>query len=238
MAGMQLMDFPAKRAQGEQARNTPFSTNDLGTFLMEECQFTLKDYSTEEIISRQGDEDDRTYFVQSGWARLYVHCANGARQIVDIALAGDVIVKDSRSEELAAITPVTAWSGPSDNFMRFISSPAPAPRALKKIVAEQRSRLTEHIVRVGQLSALTRIAHFLMELRARLLRIGEGGRNGFDCPLTQNELADSLGLTPIHLNRMLRDARQRGLFEFRRGRIDFIDFEATARIAEMDNIYI
>lgn len=205
---------------------------------MDECQFTLKNYPAEEIISRQGDGDDRTYFVRSGWTRLYVHCASGARQIVDIALAGDVIVKDSRSEELAAITAVSAWSGPSDNFMRFISSPAPAARELRKIMTDQRARLTEHIVRVGQLSALTRIAHFLIELRARLQRIGACDHNGFDCPLTQNELADSLGLTPIHLNRMLRDARQRGLFEFRRGRIDFVDFEATRRIAELDMDYI
>jgi hypothetical protein len=77
--------------------------------------------------------------------------------------------------------------------------------------------VVEHLVNVGRRSALIRTAHLLLELGLRLQLVGLGSDSGFVCPLNQYLLADALGLTAIHVNRVLRQLRERGLVTFREG---------------------
>ena len=68
------------------------------------------------------------------------------------------------------------------------------------------------------------MSHFLLELSARLKLVGMGDRTGFDCPLTQYHLADALGLSAVHVNRVLRQLREDGLVTFQKRRVAFDDF--------------
>jgi CRP-like cAMP-binding protein len=69
--------------------------------------------------------------------------------------------------------------------------------------------VVEHLVNIGRRNAIERTAHFFMELAERLSLIGLGTEAEFKCPLTQFVLADALGLTAIHVNRVLRRLRER-----------------------------
>ena len=82
------------------------------------------------------------------------------------------------------------------------------------------------------------MAHFLLELGARLALVGASDRTGFDCPLTQYHLADTLGLSAVHVNRVLRQLREEGLVTFRNGRVDFVDFDRLKTVAGFDTGYL
>jgi CRP-like cAMP-binding protein len=98
--------------------------------------------------------------------------------------------------------------------------------------------VVEHLVSIGRRSALVRIAHLLLELGLRLQVVGRGSESGYVCPLNQYLLADALGLTAIHVNRVLRQLRERGLVTFRDGRVEFNDLEGLRELAEYHSGYL
>jgi CRP-like cAMP-binding protein len=85
--------------------------------------------------------------------------------------------------------------------------------------------LRHRLVSLGRRDARLRIAHFMSELHDRLRRVGLAHDDAFDCPLTQEQLADVLGLTPVHVNRVLQALRRQGLLRFNRPRITFPDLD-------------
>ncbi len=98
--------------------------------------------------------------------------------------------------------------------------------------------VVEHLVNIGRRSALVRTAHLLLELGLRLQLVGLGSDSGFACPLNQYHLADALGLTAIHVNRTLRQLRERGLVTFREGRVEFNDLAGLRTLAEYHSGYL
>ena len=98
--------------------------------------------------------------------------------------------------------------------------------------------VVEHLVNIGRRSALVRTAHLLLELGLRLQLVGLGSEGGFACPLNQYLLADALGLTAIHMNRVLRQLRERGLVTFREGRVEFHDLAGLRNLAEYHSGYL
>jgi CRP-like cAMP-binding protein len=98
--------------------------------------------------------------------------------------------------------------------------------------------VVEHLVGLGRRSAMERTAHFLLELGSRLTLVGLATREGYACPLSQYLLADALGLTAVHLNRVLRQLRELGLLTFRNGEVKFDDFERLVEMAAFDTAYL
>jgi CRP-like cAMP-binding protein len=98
--------------------------------------------------------------------------------------------------------------------------------------------VVEHLVSVGRRNAVVRTAHLLLELGLRLQLVGRGSDSGFACPLNQYLLADALGLTAIHLNRVLRQLRERGLVTFREGSVVFHDLAGLRDLAEYHSGYL
>jgi CRP-like cAMP-binding protein len=98
--------------------------------------------------------------------------------------------------------------------------------------------VVEHLVGIGRRSALIRTAHLLVELGLRLQLVGLGEADGFACPLNQYVLADALGLTAIHVNRVLRQLRERQLLTFRDGRVAFHDLPRLRQLAEHHGGYL
>ena len=85
--------------------------------------------------------------------------------------------------------------------------------------------VVEHLVSIGRRSALVRTAISCSSWGCAQL-VGLGSESGFVCPLNQYLLADALGLTAIHVNRVLRQLRERGLVTFRDGRVEFHDLKS------------
>lgn len=96
----------------------------------------------------------------------------------------------------------------------------------------------EWITSLEHLTAPRRLAHIFAETWRRLEMVGLGDREGFDTPLTQIDLADMCGTTPIHANRAVRDLRERGIATFERGRVTIADRAALEAYADFDPTYL
>jgi CRP-like cAMP-binding protein len=98
--------------------------------------------------------------------------------------------------------------------------------------------VVEHLVDVGRRNAAERMAHFLLELGARAALVGMGSKAGFACPLTQYLLADALGLSAVHVNRVLRQLREDGMVTFRDGFVTFDNYARLTDFAQFDPTYL
>ncbi|AEH87407.1 MULTISPECIES: Crp/Fnr family transcriptional regulator [Mesorhizobium] len=204
--------------------------------------FALRRYPAETAIVDQGQHAARVFIIESGWGCISHNLAGGQRQILDFALKGDVVLPHSfpgtAPETFVAQTDLAVFETSTKAFALAVAkSPRIASLFLETLV-HQRALVAQHLTNVGRRSALTRTAHLLLELRTRLERVGGVARNGYSCPLTQYDLADALGLTPIHVNRMLRELRERKLLEFRQGHVRILDREGIAKFAGFDDRYV
>jgi len=91
--------------------------------------------------------------------------------------------------------------------------------------------VVEHLVSIGRRNALERTAHFFMELAERLTLVGLATSTEFKCPLNQYVLADALGLSAIHVNRVLRQLRERDLMTVKSGKVIIHDLSGLCALA-------
>ncbi|WP_294235900.1 Crp/Fnr family transcriptional regulator [uncultured Sphingomonas sp.] len=163
-----------------------------------------------------------------GWAARVRILPDGRRQFMSFYLPGDVIGVSHQAMPLAsatvmALTECTVCPAP----------PAPAGSGLAQAyaVAEalDEAYLLGHVVQLGRLNAQERISDFLLEIYERLSLAGLTVGGSFEMPLTQEMLADALGLTPVHVNRMIQQARRDGELMWKSGRVLLRDPERTAR---------
>jgi CRP-like cAMP-binding protein len=94
------------------------------------------------------------------------------------------------------------------------------------------------ILKLEQLKAEERLAHIMLELWHRLNFVGLADAHGFNMPLLQTHLANACGTTAVHINRVIKAVRQRGLLEINRGRVTLPDREALERFAHFHKDYL
>ena len=193
-------------------------------------------------IAREGDDRDRTFLVRRGWTALYRILPNGERQIIDFPVFGDLISLDGArygvQPSLMAITDAIVYE---INTISLVTAAAHSRRLADLLLAEsgrQRAILVEHLFNVGRRTALSRVAHLLLEIGARLNMVGLAGPDGYECPLTQYDLADALGLTAIHVNRMLRELRRADLLHFHKSNVGLLDRKALSSLAGFEPSYL
>jgi CRP-like cAMP-binding protein len=115
------------------------------------------------------------------------------------------------------------------------------PRLASKIFwsfASEAAMSMEHLIDVGRRSALERVAHFLLELHARLEIIGLADERSYAMPLTQELVADILGLSVPHVNRTLRQLRDDQLLRMEGQRVVIADFEGLSNLAGFKRTYL
>ncbi|RWB25150.1 MULTISPECIES: Crp/Fnr family transcriptional regulator [unclassified Mesorhizobium] len=201
-----------------------------------------KSYKPHSIICHQGDEDDRIFIVKSGWALLYRDLLNGGRQIVDTPLRGDIIdfrfVEGPRYASLSSITELAVFDVSRKELTEAIFAGGSLAKEVTCSLARLNAILAEHLVNIGRRNAITRTAHFLLELEERLSIAGISAQGRYDCPLTQHDLADILGMTAVHVNRTLRELRNADLLSFKAGHVQLINRKKLVKMAGFDNEYL
>lgn len=194
-------------------------------------------------LAYEGQRGQKAYILASGWVSSSKSLRDGSRQVVDFQLPGDFIgvrniLLRASEHSFEAITKVTLSEvSVGDLFAVFAAAPRLATAILWALSCEE-AMVVEHLVDASRRTALVRTAHFLLELGARLRIVGLASTDGYDCPLTQHLLADALGLSPIHLNRVLRQLREKGLLTFREGVVRFDDLDRLVALADFDMDYL
>lgn len=178
----------------------------------------------------------RAYVLQRGWACSYKILPNGARQIISFPVPGDCLGLRSvllRTADHYFSTLTDAVVRPIDGS-RIMETVKEFPRLGAAILwgaSRDEAMDVEHLVCIGRRSAIRRAAYFFLNLGERLRLVGLATETEFKCPLSQYDLADALGLSPIHVNRVLRQLSERGLLTFREGKVELHDLRGVRRLA-------
>ena len=98
--------------------------------------------------------------------------------------------------------------------------------------------VVEHLVSIGRRNAIERTAHFFMELGERMLLVGLSAETEFECPLTQYVLSDALGLSAIHVNRVLRQLRELRLLTVQHGTATIHDLPGLRKLSGFQGGYL
>jgi CRP-like cAMP-binding protein len=178
----------------------------------------------------------REFGVASGWLAEAVCLEDGRRQLVGLFLPGDLISFDLLRPKGAVVVALTTARSVAITPERSAGPPEGRRPLwfLQALAGARRDRELQQgrqIVRLGRMSAYERMADFLVELHARQLRAGLTDGGGIEFPITQEVLADHLGLSIVHVNRTLQQLRRDGLIESRSGRVILPDLRALTAVA-------
>lgn len=202
-----------------------------------------KEIPAKKYLSRDGDEMVSFPVVLSGWAARYQILRNGARQITRLLLPGDAFYFDSSPDSIAIEEVVTLSPCRIVNIlhsdMRNVIERFPAVgEALRSYGCMENAVLSSWVVNVGRRDALERMAHLICESHYRLAMIDPAQGNQMFFPLTQDDLADVLGLTPVHINRKLQQLRQEQLITLRSKQLTILDLRTLQQVAGFDSAYL
>ncbi|MFD1611302.1 Crp/Fnr family transcriptional regulator [Sphingomonas tabacisoli] len=170
-----------------------------------------------ELLS-EGRKIAEPRMIVSGWAARVRLLADGRRQLLSFLLPGDLVGMCRQPEPLAvstvvAVTALTSCAAPSAGKFPQLADAYAISEALEE------ARLLSQIARLGRMNAQERIGDLLLELHERLSLCGLADETGFDLPLTQELLADALGLTSVHVNRVVQTMRRANDLEWRGRRL-------------------
>lgn len=201
----------------------------------------LRHYPAGSTIFEPGDKDSSIHFVNTGWAICAKMLPNGTRIVTDFALRGDLISTTSSAlaqETIQALSAVSLYVFPGRLLGR---GPDLSPQFAKIIMMEmikRLARLSERIANIGRRDGLERTAHLFLELAIRASEGARGDFDGFVCPLKQSDIGDAVGLSTVHVNRVLKDMRTNGLLSFRNGIVEFLDRKKLIDLVGFDPGYL
>ena len=187
-------------------------------------------------LTEEGQANGRAIILCSGWACSYKILSDGARQIITFPIAGDCvglrsILLRTSDHSLSTVTDATVSTVEADRMLKVLNEHPRVGAALMWATSRDEAMVVEHLVSIGRRSALERTAHFFMELAERLMLVRLATSSEFKCPLNQYVLADALGLSAIHVNRVLRQLRERGLMTVKSGKVVIHDMSGLSALA-------
>jgi CRP-like cAMP-binding protein len=190
-------------------------------------------------ILREGTSSAHLYTVLSGWAFRYKMLSDGRRQILNFALPGDFIglqasVFDEMNHSVEALTEVLLCVFPRDRLWELFENHASLSFDMSWLAAREESILDQHLLNVGRRSAIERTAFLLLHLFARARELNLGTKSGFPAPITQQHLADTLGMSLVHTNKTLKRLTQRKLLRWEKKQIGFPDLPALQALAHWE----
>ncbi len=175
-------------------------------------------------------------FVKDGFAVRYKLLRNGKRQILNVVLPGDIVGIPGSFYERAAysvttITDLTMNVCALDAYVQLCYRRPQFGLALSWFAVQEATNYAEHIIDVGRRTPIERLSHFLLELHARLFAVRRAEKTSFALPFSQEVMADVLGLSVPHLNRMIQRLRSERLIADSDRKIEFIDVDALQALA-------
>ena len=204
---------------------------------------TPRRYPAKQDMIREGDQPGPVFVVLEGWGCRYKILPSGARQITAFLLPGDccdlhVAMLAEMDHSIQTVTAATVAIVPRTEMEALMARPSVA-RAMYVAQLVDEGTLRSWIVSMGRRSSLERVAHLMCELYLRAFVVGEASDGGgMILPLSQIVLADALGMTPVHINRVLKQLRQAGAIDLRRGRLQIMDPTKLVQLAGFDENYL
>lgn len=205
---------------------------------LREAQVGARDY-----LVREGTVPTQCCLLLEGYAQRSKIAADGGRQIVSFHVPGDILdlqhlFLGRADHHVQAVTEATVAWVPMSDLRSLITDRPVVGTAFWRDVLIDASIIREWVLNVGRRDAKTRIAHMLCEFIVRNAAASGGQPEGMAIPFTQDEIADATGLTPIHVNRMLRALTDAGLIERNARRLEVHSWPGLRQVAGFDEAYL
>ena len=219
----------------------PLSDSDQAS--LEAISGNVEDVERHQHLIREGDDPHSVFLLIEGWASRYKVLPNGKRQIVAFLLPGDlcdvhIFILDQMDHGIAMLSRGKVVRIPRETILRVVEERPAISRALWWATLVDEAVLREWLVNIGGRDAYARTAHLLCELYARMENVALVTRQAMHLPLTQIDLAEALGLTPVHVNRMLKRLRSDGLVSFKSQELVIRDIDRLKATAGFNPGYL
>jgi CRP-like cAMP-binding protein len=200
-------------------------------------------FAAKKDLIREGDETGPMFVVLEGWICRYKILPSGGRQIMAFLMPGDacdlhIKLLAEMDHSIQAITPAKVATVTQDEMQTMMNEHPNIARAMYTGQLVDEGIMRAWIVSMGRRSSIERVAHLLCELYLRARNIGLTHKDEFALPLSQLVLADALGMTPVHINRMLKELRLTGAMALKRGSVTILDPVKLVQIAGFDENYL
>ena len=212
------------------------SLSDADQATLEAISGSVESVERHQQLIGEGDDPRIVFLLLEGWAIRYKVLPNGKRQIVAILLPGDlcdihIFILDHMDHGIAMLTEGKVVRIPKDAMLAVIDENPAIARALWWTTLVDEAVLREWLVNVGGRDAYARVAHLICELHVRMSNVELVTKGAMSLPLTQTDIGEALGLTSVHVNRMLRQLRLNGLITFKSFRLHILDLDGLNQAA-------
>ena len=204
---------------------------------------TVKRHPADRAVVRDGEQATECCLIIDGFCARSKTLSDGKRQILSIHIPGEIpdlmsLFLHVMDHDLSTLTACTLGFIRHETLQQLHRRRPNVAEVFWRDTLIDAAMFREWIVNVGQRPAPARLAHVMVELRERLKVVGRLNGNSFEMPLTQEQIADALGITAVHANRVIRQLREDGIVEFQRGRVTVLDERKLLELADFDNRYL
>ena len=211
--------------------------------LLESLCIDVRTYKAGQDVMHEGSDPSQLFVMLDGWAQRYKLLPDGSRQITAYMLPGDlcdiyVFILRQMDHTIGTLSDAKIAVFDKDALLKVTRANHRIAEALWWSTLVDEAVLRQWIVNVGQRQAYERVAHLFSELWLRLHMIGRTDGNAFYLPVTQAQLGDTIGLTPVHVNRTLQRMREEKLIELDSRRLKICDIDKLRKIASFDPNYL
>ena len=210
---------------------------------LEEATSRPRRYVARQDLIREGDETGPMFVVLEGWVCRYKILPSGTRQIMAFLMPGDacdlhIKLLDEMDHSIQAITTAMVATITRSEMQALMQAHPNIASAMYSAQLIDEGIMRAWIVSMGRRSSTERVAHLICELYLRARGIGLTGEGEFALPLSQLVLADALGMTAVHINRVLKELRLAGAMAVKRGSVTILDPVMLVQIAGFDENYL
>lgn len=210
---------------------------------LETLPIAVRPAAAHEYVVRDGERPTQCCLLIEGYAIRVKYGSTGKRQILSIHIAGDIpdlhsLHLNVMDHNLITLNACTLGFIPHDALRDMNRRRPRLAEALWRDTLIDAAMFREWIFNIGQRAARARMAHLLLEMKHRLQLIGRSDGATFELPMTQNEYGDALGLTSIHVNRILQELRKDGLIAISRQNVTLLEETKLVELAGFDRTYL
>ena len=186
---------------------------------------------------------EHSILLLEGFTARYSTLSDGRRQITEINVAGDFVdlhslLMKQMDHGVVTLTPCVIAHAPHSRLRRLTEEHAHLTRLLWLDTIVDAAIHRQWLVALGRRSGLGHLAHLVCELFTRLSAVGLTEGQTFNLPLTQTVLSDALGLSTVHVNRLIAELRREGLVRWSNPQVEILDWPRLSQIAEFDPTYL
>jgi CRP-like cAMP-binding protein len=205
--------------------------------------FTRRRLEAGQYLVWDGDKPQNTCLLLSGFSYRHKHAGSGGRQILSFHMKGDLVdlqnsLLGTADHNVQMLTAGEVAMIPVDAIRELAFSHPDVGMAMWYESLVESSIFREWVLNIGRRDARTRIAHLLCEFALLLERAELGGTSTYELPITQEQLADAVALTSVHVNRTLMKLEQDGLITRTKRVISIVDWKALVKVADFEARYL